>query len=64
MKMGAVVNIRRGKNANEPKNTDTEWMRNRAFQILAQLPDDDDDKIAILETAKGIILVTRGLKPA
>jgi len=62
--MGAVLSIRRGKNAEPPKNEDFEWMLNRAHQILTQLPDPLEQKLSILDLAAKVAIAAHGLKPA
>jgi len=51
--MGSVERI--GGGGQSDKEDRGSWLRRQATQIVAQLPDDDDEAIEILEWAKRLI---------
>ena len=63
--MGTVVALKNGKAGDQQKKSDEQWRRRQALQLVAQLPEDEDEAIAVLECAQQIVkMIGSGAKLA
>lgn len=63
--MGSVVVLKSGKTGDQQKKSDEQWRRRQALQLVAQLPEEEEEALAVLECAQQIVkMIGSGAKLA